>query len=47
MLGMLGGKTGQMLIVGCEPEDSGPGIGLSVPVAAAVDDAVRKVLELI
>jgi len=47
MLGMLGGKTGQTLIVGCEPATSGPGIGLSAPVAAAVDDAVRKVLELI
>ena len=47
MLGMLGGKTGQTLIVGCEPATSDPGIGLSAPVAAAVDDAVRKVLELI
>ena len=47
MLGMLGGTTTQTLIVGCEPEASGPGIGLSAPVAAAVDDAVRKVLELI
>jgi hydrogenase maturation protease len=47
MLGMLGGKTGQMLIVGCEPASADPGIGLSEQVAAAVDDAVRKVLELI
>jgi hydrogenase maturation protease len=47
MLGMLGGKTGQTLIVGCEPATSDPGIGLSVVVASAVDDAVRKVLELI
>ena len=47
MLGMLGGTTTQTLIVGCEPELSGPGIGLIAPVAAAVDDAVRKVLELI
>ena len=47
MIGMLGGKTGRMLIVGCEPENAGPGIGLSAPVAAAVDDAVRTVLELI
>ncbi len=47
MLGMLGGNTGRMLIVGCEPASAGPGIGLSAPVAAAVDDAVRKVLELI
>jgi hydrogenase maturation protease len=47
MLGMLGGKTGRLLIVGCEPQDAGPGIGLSAPVAAAVDDAVRTVLELV
>ena len=47
MLGMLGGKTGQTLIVGCEPATSDPGIGLSAAVASAVDDAVRKVLELI
>jgi len=47
MRGMLGGTTTQTLIVGCEPEASGPGIGLSAPVAAAVDDAVRTVLELI
>jgi hydrogenase maturation protease len=47
MLGMLGGNAGRMLIVGCEPASAGPGIGLSAPVAAAVDDAVRKVLERI
>ncbi len=47
MLGMLGGNTGRMLIVGCEPASADPGIGLSEQVAAAVDDAVRKVLELI
>jgi hydrogenase maturation protease len=47
ILGMLGGNTGRMLIVGCEPASADPGIGLSAPVAAAVDDAVRKVLELI
>jgi hydrogenase maturation protease len=47
MLAMLGGRTGQTLVVGCEPAASGPGMGLSAPVAAAVDGAVRKVLELI
>jgi hydrogenase maturation protease len=46
-LEMLGAKTGQMLIVGCEPANSDPGIGLSGPVAAAVDNAVRVVLDLI
>jgi hydrogenase maturation protease len=47
MLDILGSEAGQMLIVGCEPASSAPGIGLSGPVAAAVDDAVRAVLELI
>jgi hydrogenase maturation protease len=47
MIGLLGGKTERMLIVGCEPASAGPGIGLSEPVAAAVDGAVRTVLELI
>ena len=47
VLGMLGAETGQMLIVGCEPASSEPGIGLSEPVAAAVDNAVRTVLDLI
>jgi hydrogenase maturation protease len=46
-LEMLGAKTGQMLIVGCEPANSDPGIGLSGPVAAAVDNAVHVVLDLI
>ena len=43
----LGGPTGRVLIVGCEPADVGEGIGLSAPVAAAVDAAVRTVLEVI
>jgi hydrogenase maturation protease len=47
MLGMLGANTGRMLVVGCEPASSDPGIGLSAPVAAAVDEAVRTVLGLI
>ncbi len=54
MIGTLGGQAGtpggaglKMLIVGCEPATSGPGIGLSEPVAAAVDNAVKVVLDLI
>jgi len=47
VLDMLGAKTGRMLIVGCEPGSAEYGIGLSAPVAAAVDKAVSKVLELI
>jgi hydrogenase maturation protease len=34
-------------VVGCEPADVGEGIGLSPPVAAAVDRAVRLVGELL
>ena len=45
--GVPGGSAMQMLIVGCEPASSNPGIGLSEPVAAAVDNAVKVVLDLI
>ncbi|HEX9065018.1 MAG TPA: hydrogenase maturation protease [Streptosporangiaceae bacterium] len=37
----------RMLIVGCEPASAAPGIGLSEPVAAAVDSAVTVVLDLV
>ena len=56
MLGLIGTLEGgdvrhvrdlRVLIVGCEPASSDPGIGLSEPVAAAVDDAVKVVLDLI
>jgi hydrogenase maturation protease len=47
MLDMLGAQTGRVLIVGCEPARADYGIGLSAPVAAAVDEAVRVVLGLV
>lgn len=47
MLDTLGADVGQVLIVGCEPATAEPGMELSAPVAAAVDEAVRIVLELI
>ena len=47
MLDTLGADVGRVLIVGCEPATAEPGMELSAPVAAAVDDAVRIVLELI
>jgi hydrogenase maturation protease len=47
MIGTLGGAPRGVLIVGCEPASSDPGIGLSEPVAAAVDNAVKAVLDLI
>ncbi|MEE6267462.1 MULTISPECIES: hydrogenase maturation protease [Streptomyces] len=37
----------RVLVVGCEPADTDEGIGLSAPVAAAVDEAVRLVLRLV
>ncbi len=47
MLAMLGGRAGRILIVGCEPGSAEPGMGLSAPVAAAVDEAVPVVLGLV
>lgn len=47
----LGGTLGRVLLVGCEPETFGPEhdghMGLSAPVEAAVDGAVRLIEELI
>ena len=40
-------ETRQVLVVGCEPASVDYGIGLSEPVAAAVDEAVRVVLDLV
>jgi hydrogenase maturation protease len=47
MLDMLGAQAGRVLVVGCEPASVDEGIGLSGPVAAAVDEAVRVVLDLV
>jgi hydrogenase maturation protease len=47
MAGMLGAEAGQVLVVGCEPASVAEGIGLSEPVAAAVDEAVRVVMDLL
>jgi hydrogenase maturation protease len=43
MLRSLGGHVDRVLVVGCEPSAIEEGIGLSPPVAAAVDGAVRAV----
>ena len=43
----LGGVATRILIVGCEPVSVEEGIGLSRPVAAAVDEAVSVVRELL
>jgi hydrogenase maturation protease len=47
MLNMLGADAGRVLLVGCEPASVDERIGLSTPVAAAVDEAVRIVLDLV
>jgi hydrogenase maturation protease len=47
MLDMLGADAGRVLVVGCEPAGTEERIGLSAPVAAAVDEAVRVVLDLV
>ena len=47
----LGGTLGRVILVGCEPETFGPEneghMGLSAPVEAAVDEAVRIIEELV
>ncbi|MDX2850821.1 hydrogenase maturation protease [Streptomyces sp. PA03-3a] len=40
-------KPSRVLVVGCEPACLEEGIGLSAPVAAAVDEAVRLVVRVI
>lgn len=46
MLRRLGGEIGRVLVVGCRPASVEEGMGLSEPVAAAVDEAVRLVVDL-
>ncbi|NMO91320.1 hydrogenase maturation protease [Actinomycetospora sp. TBRC 11914] len=41
--GGAGDVVGRVLVLGCEPADLEPGLGLSAPVAAAVDEAVAAV----
>jgi hydrogenase maturation protease len=47
VLDMLGAQTARILVVGCQPASLEPEMGLSEPVAAAVDEAVRVVTELV
>jgi hydrogenase maturation protease len=47
MLNLLGAEPGRVFLVGCEPASTDEGIGLSEPVTAAVDEAVRIVLDLV
>jgi hydrogenase maturation protease len=43
----LGGQLARIVVVGCEPAAIDEGIGLSAPVAAAVDEAVQTVIGLV
>jgi hydrogenase maturation protease len=47
VLEMLGATAGRILVVGCQPASVEEGIGLSEPVAAAVDEAIRVVTTLV
>ena len=47
VLDMLGAQAGRILVVGCQPASLELEMGLSEPVAAAVDGAVRVVSELV
>ena len=47
LLGSLGGSAPRVLVVGCEPASVEAGMGLTPPVAAAVDEAVALVRELL
>ncbi len=46
-LANLGGSVGRILVVGCQPATIEEGMGLSDPVAAAVDRAVEMVSDLL
>jgi len=51
LVAKLGGKVGRMILVGCEPASTDTEenfqVGLSDPVQAAVDEAIRTIEELI
>jgi len=47
LLKTLGGTPGRVLIVGCEPFSTEEEMGLSEPVSAGVDEAIRLILDLL
>jgi hydrogenase maturation protease len=50
LVGMLGGKPGRVLVLGCEPaslESEDGHIGLSEPVEAAAEEALRMIESLV
>ena len=46
-LAHLGGRVGRVLVVGCQPESIDERLGLSPPVAAAVEVAADEVIKLL
>jgi len=46
-LAHLGGRVGRVLVVGCQPESIDERLGLSQPVAAAVEVAADEVIKLL
>jgi hydrogenase maturation protease len=47
MLASMGGRVDRVVVVGCQPADVSPGMGLSGPVRAAVEPAVRAIESLL
>jgi hydrogenase maturation protease len=43
----LGGELGRVVVLGCEPADLSPGIGLSDAVTSSVDGAVGLVIDIV
>ncbi len=46
MVRVMGGRLGRVLVVGCEPAALDERMGLSPPVAAAIEPAMRRVRQL-
>ncbi len=44
---MLGGSLPRVVVVGCEPESVGPGMGLSEPVASRVERAADLAVDIV
>lgn len=44
---VLGGTLGRVVVVGCEPADVAPGMGLSAAVRRSVESAARLVIEIV
>ena len=43
----LGGSVGRMLVVGCQPSTMDEQMGLSAPVEASIDEAIRVIEDLV